>query len=127
MFTQSVNPLPPRRTFVRRQLNTLTIGLALVAVSLAIGIFGFHSIEHLAWVDAFLNAAMLLGGMGPVAEMKTTTGKLFAGIYALYSGLVLLIAANIIFAPTFQRILHLFHLRDFASNEQDKSSNTDRN
>lgn len=70
---------------------------------------GYVSIEHLSWIDAFLNAAMLLGGMGPVDPPKTDAGKLFAGIYALYAGLVFVVTAAMIFAPLLHRLLHRFH------------------
>jgi len=71
---------------------------------------GYHVLERLSWLDAFLNAAMLLGGMGPMAAPVSEGGKLFAGLYALYCGLVVLIVAGIIFAPVAHRILHRFHL-----------------
>ena len=87
-------------------------GLLLIAVSLAIGMIGYHALERLAWLDAFLNAAMLLGGMGPVAVPITPGGKLFAGLYALYCGLVVIIAAGIILAPVAHRILHRVHLEE---------------
>jgi len=70
---------------------------------------GYVSIEHLSWIDAFLNAAMLLGGMGPVDPPKTDAGKLFAGIFALYAGLVFVVTAAMIFAPLLHRLLHRFH------------------
>ncbi len=80
-----------------------------VLFSLLIGMAGYARFEHLAWRDAFLNAAMLLGGMGPVESPQTPTGKLFAGLYALYSGLVFLVAAAILIAPAVHRMLHKFH------------------
>ncbi len=81
----------------------------LVAVSLALGMAGYARFEHLGWLDAFLNAAMLLGGMGPVDLPKSAGGKLFAGVFALYSGLVFLIAAGLLLAPVMHRVLHKFH------------------
>ena len=88
----------------------MSAGAALIAASLLGGIAGFHYIVGYPWIDAFLNAAMLLGGMGPVGEAPVTVGgKLFAGLYALYCGLVVLIAAGIIFAPVAHRILHRLH------------------
>ena len=78
---------------------------------------GYHLIEGLSWVDAFLNSAMLLGGMGPVDQLHTTAGKIFAGIYALYSGIVFLVIAGVLFAPIFHRMLHHFHL-DMESKEE---------
>jgi hypothetical protein len=71
--------------------------------------WGYHAFEHLGWLDAFLNASMLLGGMGPVATPQTDAGKLFAGVYAMYCGLFLIIAAGIILTPVLHRFLHAFH------------------
>ena len=81
-----------------------------VAISLAIGTAGYHFLDGLGWVDSFLNASMILGGMGPVDPLKTTAAKLFAALYALYAGFVLLISVGIIIAPVFHRLLHRFHL-----------------
>lgn len=83
--------------------------LALIIASLFLGMLGYHYYEDLPWRDAFLNAAMLLGGMGPVESPHTDGGKLFAGLYALYAGLVFLVAAGVIVAPALHRMLHLFH------------------
>ncbi|HXY55229.1 MAG TPA: hypothetical protein VEM40_11235 [Nitrospirota bacterium] len=86
------------------------MALTIVLASLAAGIAGYHYFEGLPWMDAFVNAAMILGGMGPVNELHTTAGKLFAGCYALYSGMVFLVAAGVLFAPVVHRFLHHFHL-----------------
>ena len=102
----------PRRHFVRRLIMHLIGSLALIVVSLFLGMLGYHYYEELPWRDAFLNAAMLLGGMGPVESPRTDGGKLFAGLYALYAGLVFLIAAGLIVAPALHRMLHLFHWED---------------
>jgi hypothetical protein len=83
--------------------------LALLLVSLMLGMAGYGYFEHLSWRDAFLNAAMLLGGMGPVDAPRTDGGKLFAGLYALYAGLVFLVAAGLLFAPVVHRVMHKFH------------------
>ena len=99
----------PHRHFARRLLIHFIGSVALVAASLFLGMIGYHHYEGLAWRDAFLNAAMLLGGMGPVESPQTDGGKLFAGFYALYAGLVFLIAAGVIVAPALHRMLHLFH------------------
>lgn len=88
------------------------VSLALAAGSLAIGIAGYHEFEGLSLLDAFLNAAMLLGGMGPIDFPKTEAGKLFAGLYALYSGLLFLVLTAILLAPVFHRVLHRFHFED---------------
>jgi len=81
-----------------------------VAGSLALGMLGYRGAEGLSWLDAFLNAAMILTGMGPVSEMHTTAGKMFAGCYALFSGVAFLTAVAVLFAPLFHRFLHRFHL-----------------
>ena len=87
------------------------VAMAVIAGSLVIGILGYRYIEGMRWIDAYLNAAMLLGGMGPVdPQLKTTAGKLFAGAYALYAGMVVLVAASILIAPVFHRVIHRFHL-----------------
>jgi hypothetical protein len=85
------------------------IAIALIAVSLFIGMSGYHLFEGLSWIDAFLNASMLLGGMGPVNAPATSGGKLFAGLYALYCGLAVIVVAGVILAPVAHRILHRFH------------------
>jgi len=83
--------------------------LALLLLSLMLGMAGYVYFEHLSWRDAFLNSAMLMGGMGPVDAPRTDGGKLFAGLYALYAGLVFLVAAGLVFAPVMHRLLHKFH------------------
>jgi hypothetical protein len=110
MFERRNQPLLPLRAFYGRLAQSAGVGAGLVAVSLAIGMAGYHALEHLAWIDAFLNAAMLLGGMGPVNAPVTAAGKLFAGLYALYCGLVVIISAGVILAPVAHRFLHRFHL-----------------
>jgi hypothetical protein len=77
---------------------------------LAIGIVGYHEFEGMAWVDATVNAAMILGGMGPVNELHTNAGKLFAAAYALFSGIVFLVAIAVLLAPVVHRFLHRFHI-----------------
>ena len=86
-----------------------SVAASLVMLSLGIGMAGYAYFEHLGWLDAFLNSAMLLGGMGPVNNPQTSGGKLFAGLYALYSGLVFLVTVGVVLAPVLHRALHLFH------------------
>jgi len=105
-------PLAPRSVFLRRLGAAVAFAIALVALSLAVGMWGYWHFEHLGWLDAFLNAAMLLGGMGPVETPVTRGGKLFAGLYALYSGLILLVSVGIMLAPVFHRFMHRFHLEE---------------
>jgi len=95
--------------FLKRVAVHFGMATALMVGSLGVGMVGYMYFEHLAWADAFLNAAMLLGGMGPVESPGTVGGKLFAGLYALYSGLVFLIAAGVMLAPGLHRLLHQFH------------------
>lgn len=82
----------------------------MIAVSLFAGMLGYHVFERLDWLDAFLNAAMLLGGMGPVDQPRSAGGKLFAGVYALYCGLIVILVAGVMFAPVIHRFLHKFHI-----------------
>lgn len=102
-------PLSFRR-FLLRMLRHALFALALVAVSLAIGMWGYETFENMGWRDAFVNSAMLLGGMGPVkTDGLSDTGKVFAGLYALYAGLVLIIVIGVMMAPVLHRLMHLFH------------------
>lgn len=110
MFEHRSKPLVPRIVFFYRLALSLAAGLAVILFSLACGMAGYRVFEGLSWIDAFVNAAMLLSGMGPLASPQTTGGKIFAGVYALYSGFVVLIAAAIAFAPIIHRFLHRFHL-----------------
>ena len=98
-----------QRQFAFRLARHGAVALLLVMLSLLAGIAGYEYFENLSWRDAFLNAAMLLGGMGPVNMPATDAGKIFAGLYALYSGLVFLICLGIMLAPVLHRLLHLFH------------------
>ncbi|HEY6093589.1 MAG TPA: hypothetical protein VIU93_01420 [Gallionellaceae bacterium] len=95
--------------FAQRLLRHILAALALLAGSLAFGMAGYVAFEHLSWIDAFLNASMLLGGMGPVNPPQTEAGKLFAGLYALYAGLVFIVTAALLFTPILHRLLHRFH------------------
>jgi hypothetical protein len=111
-FERRHEPLAPRRHFALRLVRSAAWGFAFIAVSLFIGMTGYRVFEHMPWLDAFLNASMLLSGMGPLASPQTDAGKLFAGLYALYSGFAVLIGAAIIFAPVIHRALHRFHLEE---------------
>jgi hypothetical protein len=101
-----------RRHFLENLRRQALWAVLLVGVSLLAGMAGFHYWARMAWLDSFLNASMLLGGMGPVGELGPAEGKLFAGIYALYAGLVFLIVAGLLVGPVFHRVLHRFHLED---------------
>ena len=112
MYEPHHQPLATRQHFMRRVLLHSAAAVLLLAASLGIGMLGYEHFEHLPWIDAFLNAAMLLGGMGPVNPPLSSGGKLFAGLYALYAGLVFLITAGLVFTPIMHRLLHRFHLDD---------------
>lgn len=109
IFEHHSEPLLPAHKFVQRLLSSFALGICFIIVSLVFGMAGYHFLEDLPWIDAFVNAAMILSGMGPVAEMQTNAGKIFAGIYALYSGVAVLLIAGITFAPFVHRFLHKFH------------------
>jgi hypothetical protein len=99
-----------RPAFLWRLARHFGLATLVVLGSLLAGMTGYHQLEGLTWLDAFLNAAMLLGGMGPIGDgPQTAAGKLFAGLYALYSGMVFLVLAAIVLAPMIHRLLHRFH------------------
>jgi hypothetical protein len=110
MFEHRKDELLPRSQFIRRVVNYSLLSIGTITVSLLIGILGYHFLEGLSWIDSLVNASMLLGGMGPVNQLHTTAGKIFASFYALFSGMVLLVAVSILIAPIFHRFLHHFHL-----------------
>jgi hypothetical protein len=110
MFEHRSHALISRREFLRREALYAAIALGIVGGSLAIGMLGYREFEGMAWIDAFVNAAMLLGGMGPLGELHTNAGKLFAGFYALYCGVVLLLSLGVLAAPVVHRLIHRFHL-----------------
>jgi hypothetical protein len=120
MFEHRKDQLLPRSAFMARIMWSICIALGLVIASLAMGAFGYHKTEGLPWIDAILNASMILTGMGPVNELHTTAGKLFAASYAIYSGVAFLTMAAILFAPLVHRFLHKFHLD---VEDEDKSEN----
>ena len=103
-------PVASRRRFVRRVVASLAVAALIVGLSLLAGMLGYAHLEGMSWIDAFLNAAMILSGMGPVDQLKTSAGKLFAGCYAIYSGIIVLVASGIVLAPIAHRILHRFHV-----------------
>ena len=108
---------PPSPTrLVHRLIGQAGYAAALVVASLAIGMAGYHWVARLSWVDAFENSAMLLGGMGPVSEVVTTSGKIFAGLFALYAGLVFLAVTALVLMPVFHYTLHRFHFEAGRSN-----------
>ena len=119
MFEHHTHPLLPWSAFVRRLILSTVSGLLLVVISLLAGVLGYHHFEQMPWVDAFANAAMILSGMGPLAPMQSFAGKVFAGVYALYSGLALIMIAAILFAPIIHRFLHRFHVESGSAGRGD--------
>jgi hypothetical protein len=113
-------PLAPRERYHRRLITGGMVGAILVGVSLAVGIAGYMLTEHLALIDAFLNAAMILSGMGPLHNPQSTAGKLFAGCYAIYCGIAVLGIAAVVLAPVIHRIFHRFHIGDAEAHERGK-------
>ena len=109
MYESRSHPPLSRRRFIGRVLRHAAAATALVVVSIAIGMAGYEYFEGLPWRDAFLNTAMIAGGMGPVDAPRTDGGKIFAGVYALYSGLVFIATAALLLTPVVHRVMHKFH------------------
>jgi hypothetical protein len=109
MYEPKFHPPIPRELFIKRFMLHLAAALALLLFSIGGGIAGYEHFEHLPWRDAFLNASMLLGGMGPVDAPHSNGGKVFAALFALYAGLVFLVAASLVIAPVVHRAMHKFH------------------
>jgi hypothetical protein len=118
MFEYKTDPLLPRRQFLKRFGNSFSLGLGLILLSLLIGMWGYHFFEKMDWLTAYVNASMILSGMGPTDPLRTTGGKIFAGAYAIYSGVALLTNVSIIFAPVLHRLFHKFHLSDRESDTE---------
>ena len=110
MYERHNQPLIPRNAFFKRLGGHILVAFLLLVVSLGIGILGYHGFEKLSWLDSLLNASMILGGMGPVNPILTDIGKIFASLYALFSGVVFLVVAGIVIAPVAHRIMHRMHL-----------------
>ena len=103
-------PLAPSRVFLRHFARNASIALPVIAASLFLGVLGYHTLGELSWIDALLNASMILTGMGPVDHLNTDAGKLFASAYALFSGIAFLSSVGVLMAPVVHRFLHRFHL-----------------
>jgi len=119
MFEHHKEPLLNRKEFISRLLRHLGFGSMILSLSLGIGTAGYHILGKLRWIDAFLNASMILTGMGPVNQLETDGGKLFAAFYALFSGVAFLTFVGVLFAPIYHRFLHRFHLS--MEDEDDKA------
>lgn len=112
MYEHRTQPLLPRPLFLLRMLRHGLLALIIVLFSLGIGVVGYHVTAGLSWLDALLNASMILGGMGPVNELHSVLGKLFASAYALFSGVAFLVTVGILVAPLAHRLLHHLHLEE---------------
>lgn len=110
IYEHKSEPLLPFRRFLGRVMVHIGVGLLTIAGSLGLGVLGYHHFEGLPWLDALLNASMILGGMGPVDAIRTSVGKVFASGYALFSGVVFLVVVGIMIAPAAHRMLHRLHL-----------------
>jgi len=121
MFEHHHEKLLPRQLFLKRLAKYALISVGIVIASLLAGMIGYHVFEGYSWVDSFLNAAMLMGGMGPVNVLHTDAGKVFAGIYSLYCGFIVLVAIGIFAAPIFHRFLHHFHLESGHKQKEQQS------
>jgi hypothetical protein len=114
VYEHHSEPLLPRRAYYARLLWHAAVGFTVILASLAIGVAGYRYLAGLSWVDALLNAAMILGGMGPVDELRSVGAKLFASVYALFAGMVFLVTVGILVAPVAHRLLHRLHLEPHA-------------
>lgn len=112
LYEHRSEPLLPRRLFLRRLLNHAGVAAAVLAASLGIGVLGYRFLEGFSWIDAVLNASMILGGMGEINPLLTDAGKLFASAYAIFAGVVFLAVSAVLVAPIAHRLLHRLHLED---------------
>jgi hypothetical protein len=112
VYEHHKEPVLPREQFLRRVTRHGGASVLIIVLSLGIGTAGYHVFAGLGWIDALLNASMILTGMGPVAMLTTDAAKLFASFYALYSGIVFLAATGVFFAPFLHRVLHTLHASD---------------
>jgi hypothetical protein len=122
MFEPRHEPLISRTIFYWRLTKFAALSFTLITVSLGLGILGYRNYEGMSWIDAFVNAAMIMGGMGPLGELHNDRAKLFAGCYALYCGLIFIAAVSIIMAPIVHRFLHRLHV-DIEAEEDQKEQN----
>ena len=112
IYEQLKHPLLGRPAFLKRVLSHTVVAMLLILIALGIGVLGYHWLAGLGWVDSLLNASMILGGMGPVDPLKSDAAKIFASLYALFSGLMFIGIASVVIAPFLHRVLHRFHLDD---------------
>ena len=125
MFENRRDPILPTPIFIRRLLVCLGLALAIIAVALSIGVAGYYFIAGLPWIDALLNASMILTGMGPVDVLRSNAAKVFASFYALFSGVVFISLMGLLLSPIAHRVLHKFHLSDEDMNDKKSRKDVD--
>jgi hypothetical protein len=111
-MTKRMAPLLPRKKLAAHVMRNLVMGMMLIYIALGIGMLGYHDLEHMSWIDSFVNAAMILSGMGPMGNLSTDAGKIFAGFYALFSGLAFILIVGIVFAPMVHRFIKTINIED---------------
>jgi hypothetical protein len=121
MYEHRAKPLLSRAKFFRRVLSHWALAFGILFVALGIGVLGYHWLDEKPWIDAFLNASMILGGMGPVGDLNSVEGKLFASFYALFSGILFIGVMGFLLAPFVHRLMHRFHLEEDAEENADKA------
>lgn len=119
MFEHQSQPVLARELYLLRIARGLFRGLLILVSALGIGMVGYHVTEHMGWIDSFVNASMILSGMGPVSALNTSAGKIFAGCYALFSGLAFTAMLAFVFAPVFHRFLHFFHRSHYPHDKEE--------
>jgi hypothetical protein len=123
-FESRATPLLSREAFYARLARHAGIGLIIIVMALGIGMLGYRYFEDMPWIDAFANASMILSGMGPLGPLQTYSGKLFAGLYALFSGLAFITIAGIVLAPVAHRFLHKFHLESASTKRKEPANSS---
>lgn len=118
MFESRKNKLIPRQQFYGRLARSFAIGSGVIVIAICIGMLGYHFFEGLGWIDAFMNTAMLISGEGPITPPITSGGKIFAGCYALFSGLLFISTVGFVFAPVVHRFLHKFHIGEAEADDK---------
>ena len=118
MYENKRQPLAPLYVFYKRIFRNLLVVTVILSICLLIGILGYHYIAHIVWIDAVHNASMILSGMGPVADVKNFSGKLFSSAYALFSGVAFITNIGIVLAPVAHRLLHKLHIDESVSDDQ---------
>jgi hypothetical protein len=125
VFESRREPILPTPVFIRRLLACLGLALVIIAVALSIGVAGYHFIAGLPWIDALMNASMILTGMGPVDVLRSNAAKVFASLYALFSGVVFISLMGLLLSPIAHRVLHKFHLSDEDMNDKKSPKSAD--